>query len=71
MHWPTEKGQTTIYKTLHRKLDRVTPIPLKTRGKSRCSRRLSSSSSTSGTRCVAEVINRKRPGSAYDTWNIA
>jgi hypothetical protein len=43
-------GQTTIYKTLYKTKDRVTRTPLKTEGEFRCSGRVSSSSSTSGTR---------------------
>jgi hypothetical protein len=51
-----EKGknrQTTIYKTK----DRATRTSLTTRGELSCSRRISSSWSTSGTRCVTLVTN--------------
>jgi hypothetical protein len=46
-------GQTTIYKAT----DRVTRTPLKTWGELRCSGRVSSSCSTSGTRRVNLVTN--------------
>jgi hypothetical protein len=51
------KGQTTIYKTTHKTTDRVTRTPLKTGGELRCSERVSSSCSTSGTRLVNLVAN--------------
>ena len=58
--WPKENGQKDkqrstkhIYKTK----DRVTRTPLKTGGELRCSGRVSSSCSTSGTRRVNLVTN--------------
>ena len=46
IQWPREKGQTAIYKTLHRKPKiEATGTPLKTGDKLRCSGRLSSSCS--------------------------
>jgi hypothetical protein len=51
------KGQTTIYKNTHKTEDRVTLTPLKTGGELRCSGRVGSSCSTSGTRCVSLVTN--------------
>ena len=55
--WPKEKGQTTIYKHTHKTKDRVTRTPLKSGGELRCSGRLRSSFSTSGTRHVTLVTN--------------
>ena len=49
------KGQTTIYKTYT--WSRVTRTPLKTGGELRCSRRVNSSCSTSGTHRVNLVTN--------------
>jgi hypothetical protein len=46
-------------KHTHKTKDRVTRIPLKTRGELRCSGRVSSSCSTSGTRRVNLVTNRE------------
>jgi hypothetical protein len=47
------KGQTTIYKTLHRKTKtRVTRTPLKTGGELMFSGRVNSSCSTSDDRCI-------------------
>jgi hypothetical protein len=43
------KGQKTIYKHTYKTNDRVTRTPLKTGGEIRCSGRVSSSCSTSGT----------------------
>jgi len=52
------KGQTTIYKTLHRKTKyRPTRTPRKTGGELMCSGRVISSSSTYGTRRVTLVTN--------------
>jgi hypothetical protein len=52
--WQKDKGPTTIYKTLHRKLkiEQSNTNPTKTGAELRCSRRVSSSCSTSGTRRV-------------------
>jgi len=50
------KGQTTIYKTK----DQVTQTPLKTGGELRCSGRVSSSYSTSGTHRVNLVGNEQK-----------
>ena len=54
------KGQTMIHKTLHikPKIDRVRRTPLKAGCKLRCSGRLISSCSTSGTRRVTLVTTR-------------
>jgi hypothetical protein len=49
-----DKSQTTIYKTLHRKLKSSNTNPIKNRGELRCSRRVSSSCSTSDTRRVTD-----------------
>jgi len=51
------KGQTTSTKHTHKTKDRVTRIPLKTRDELRCSGRVSSYCSTSGTRRVNLVTN--------------
>ena len=51
------KGQTTIYKPTHKTKDRVTQTLRKTGGELRCSGRVSSSCSTSGTRRVNLVTN--------------
>jgi hypothetical protein len=51
------KGQTTIYNHTHKTKDRVTRTQLKTRDELRCSGRVSSSCSTSGTRRVNLVTN--------------
>ena len=51
------KGQTTIYKHAHQAKDRVTLTPLIPVGELRCSGRVSSSCSTSGTRRVNLVTN--------------
>ncbi len=58
--WPKDKGQkdkqlSTIH--AHKTKDRVTRTPIKTGGELRCSRRVSSSCSTTGTRCVNLVTN--------------
>ena len=53
--WPKEKVQKDkqrYTKHTHKIKDRVTRTPLKTGGELRCSGRVSSSCSTSGTRCV-------------------
>jgi hypothetical protein len=50
-----KKGQTTIYKTLHRK-DRATRTPLENGDELRCSRRVSSSCSTSYTRHITCTV---------------
>jgi len=55
----TTKGQTTIYKTLHRKLK----SPTKNRGEIGYSGRVSSSCSTCVTRHVVLVIN---PGISHE-----
>ena len=51
------KGQTTIYKNTRKTKDRVTRTPLKIRGELRCSGRVNSSYSTSGTCRVNLVTN--------------
>jgi hypothetical protein len=51
------KGQTTIYNHTHKTKDRVTRTQLKTGDELRCSGRVSSSCSTSGTRRVNLVTN--------------
>jgi hypothetical protein len=51
------KEQTTICKTLHRKLKIATRTPLKTWVELMCSGRVGSSCSTSGTRSVTLVTN--------------
>ena len=51
------KGQTTIYNHTHKTKDRVTRTQLKTGDELRCSGRISSSCSTSGTRRVNLVTN--------------
>jgi len=62
-------------KHTHETKDRVTQTPLKTGGELRCSGRVSSSWSTSGTRRDNLVTNpvirwmRKGPGNVYDKWN--
>jgi hypothetical protein len=53
--WTKEKGQKDKQRSTkhtYKTKDRVTRTPLKTRGERRCSGRLSSSCSTSGTRRV-------------------
>ena len=55
--WSRAKGQTAIYKTLHRKRKIVQHKPTKNRGWLRCSGWVSSSCSTSGTRRVTLVTN--------------
>ena len=57
--WPKEKEQTTIYKTYstHKTKDWITWTPLKTGGELKCSRSVSSSFCTSGTRCINLVTN--------------
>ena len=56
------KGQTTIYKTLHRKLKIATRTLLKTGGEFMCCGRVSSFCSSSGTHRACY--------SSYDKWNI-
>jgi hypothetical protein len=59
--WPKEKVQTDKQRSTkhtHKTKDRVTRIPLKTEGEMRCSGRVSSSCSTSGTRRVILLENR-------------
>ena len=52
-----EKGQTTIYKTLHKKTeDRVTRSPQKTRGELRCCGRVAPSSYKSGEQSLIMLI---------------
>ena len=51
------KGQTMIYKTLHRNLNSSNANTHKNRGELRCSGRVGSSCSTSGTRGVPLVAN--------------
>ena len=51
------KGQTTIYKTKHRKKDRVTRTPLKTGVELRCSGNASSFCFPSDTRHVTLITN--------------
>jgi hypothetical protein len=51
------KGQTMIYKNTRKTKDRVTRTPLKIRGELRCSGRVNSSYSTSGTCRVNLVTN--------------
>jgi hypothetical protein len=51
------KGQTTIYNNTRTTKDRVTRTQLKSGGELRCSGRLISSCSTSGTRRVNLVTN--------------
>ena len=57
--WPIKKNKRTNndLQNMHIKQDRVTRTPLKTEGELRCSRRVSSSCSTSGTRRVNLVTN--------------
>jgi hypothetical protein len=58
--WPTEKVQKSeqrFTKHTHKTKDRVTRTPPKTGGELRCSGRVSSSCSTSGTRRVNLVTN--------------
>jgi hypothetical protein len=50
------KGQTTIYKTLHRKQKIEQRKPIKTWGELMCSGSVSSSCSTNGTRCVTLLV---------------
>ena len=52
-----QKDKQRSTKHTHKTKDRVTQTPLKTGGKLRCSGRLSSSCSTSGTRRVILVTN--------------
>jgi hypothetical protein len=56
--WPKEKAQKDKQrstKRTYKSKDRVTRTPLKTGSELRCSGRVSSSCSTSGTRCVKYV----------------
>ena len=58
--WPKEKvqkDQQRSTKHTNKTKDRVTRTPLKTGDELRCSGRVSSSCSTSGTRCVNLVTN--------------
>ena len=58
--WPKEKVQKDKQqstKHTHKNKDRITRTSLKTRGEFRCSGRVSSSCSTSGTRRVNQVTN--------------
>jgi hypothetical protein len=58
--WPKEKVQKDIQRSTkhtYKTKDRVTRTPLKTGGELVCSWRVSSSCSTSGTRCVNLVTN--------------
>jgi hypothetical protein len=58
--WPKKKVQKDKQRTTkhtHKTKDRVTQTPLKTGGELRCSGRVSSSCSTSGTRRVNLVTN--------------
>jgi len=58
--WSKEKGQKDKQRSTkhtHRNKDRVTGTPLKTEGELRCSGRVGSSCSTSGTRRVNLVTN--------------
>jgi hypothetical protein len=62
----------------HKSKTRATRTPLKTGGELWCPGRISSSCSTSGTRCVTLVTNpvikswiMKEPESVYDKWNIS
>jgi len=58
--WPKEKVQKDKQRSTkhpHKTKDRVTRTPLKTGGELRCSGRVSSSYSTSGTRRVNLVTN--------------
>jgi hypothetical protein len=52
-----KKDKQWSTKSTHKTKDRVTWTPLKTGGELRCSGRISSSSFTSGTRCVNLVTN--------------
>jgi hypothetical protein len=52
-----QKGKQRSIKHTHKTKDRVTRTPLKTGGELRCSGRISSSCSTSGTRRVNLVTN--------------
>ena len=58
--WPKEKGKKDKQRSTkhtYKTKDRVTRTPLKTGGELRCSGRVNSSSSTSGTRRVNLVTN--------------
>jgi hypothetical protein len=58
--WPKEKVQKDKQRSIkhtYKTKDRVTRTPIKTGGKLMCSRRVSSSCSTSGTRRVNLVTN--------------
>jgi hypothetical protein len=58
IQWPKEKDKRTtnaLQNITHKAKDRVTRTPLKTWGEHRCSGRVSSSSSTSGTRRVNQI----------------
>ena len=72
-----QKDKQRSTKHTHKTKDRVTRTLLKTGGELRCSGRVSSSCSTSGTRRVLISYKpgdksrmRNGQGSAYDKWNI-
>jgi hypothetical protein len=78
--WPEEKAQKDKQRsTKHtqKTKDRITRAPLKTGGELKCSGRVSSSCSTSGTRRVNRYKPddkswmRNAPGSVYNKWNIS
>jgi len=71
------KGETTIYKALHRKLKtELSWTPLKTRGESRCSERVSNSCMWHPSCCSCYKLSDKSwrstgPDCAYNKWNIS
>ena len=57
--WPNEKGQQDKQRSTkhrHKTKDRVTWPPLKSGGERKCSEKVSSSCSTTGTRCVNQLM---------------
>ena len=61
IQWPKEKAQKDKQRSTkhtYKTKDRVTQTPLKTRGELRCSGKVGSSCSTSGTRRVNLVTNQ-------------
>jgi hypothetical protein len=71
--WPKEKVQKDKQqstKHTYKTKDRVTRTPVKTRGELRCSGRVGSSCSTSGTRRVNLVFLHLRSMQVYSTFDF-
>ena len=68
-----QKNKQRSTKYTHKTKDQVTRTPLKTGREVRCSGRVGSSCSASGTRRLNldKSWMRKGPGSVYDKWNTS